>query len=501
MGVAPRAFTGLFNGGLVQTAAWIPLNAARSLAGPGSVNFDPASRDHRWMLVYGRLGPRGDPQQAAAQVAVLGRQFDAALAAETGSRPRMTTAWGVRPIRRLMGVPDQVLHPLVAALIIAVTLVGLVACTNLANLMLARHARRRAEMSVRVALGATRWRLVREASGEAIILAAAGGLLGLAVARALMGVFSTELSIGNATLQVLPHVNSAALVAAIVATALSLIIMGLIPAIQSTRGDLQSGLSSETGAALPRWRGRRLLITFQVASSVLLVSIAMLYVGEIRKQRQANTGIDLDHLALMHVDFGRQGHDDARARQIAMAVIGRMAARPDVDAAALSAGFPLGINGFVASVLRSSTSQAFVRAQVVAGTSEIFRTLGVPVIGGRALNDRDRRGTQPVAVLTEWAATRLFGIGPAIGREVVYTPARFAGEPERPDQTLTVVGIAGDTDAGSAGRRDAGVMLPAAQSTGWGQRGPERSGQGSSRAARRRTPPGARVNRPHSRRR
>ncbi|MEO8484524.1 MAG: ABC transporter permease, partial [Acidobacteriota bacterium] len=145
VGVAPREFAGMFNGGLVRTMTWQPLAAARTFTGPNNVNFDANSRDHRWVFVQGRLAPGRTLAQANTEIAAMGRQFDAALQQEKAGVPQagvMTasqtrTSWNVQPAARVMGVPDQILKPLVAALAIAVGLVLLVACTNLTNLMLA----------------------------------------------------------------------------------------------------------------------------------------------------------------------------------------------------------------------------------------------------------------------------------------------------------------------------------------------------------------------------
>jgi predicted permease len=467
VGVAPREFAGMFNGGLVRTLTWRPLAAARTFTGPNSVNFDPNSRSHRWVFVQGRLAPGHTLTQANTEIAALGQQFDAALEAESGTPTtapgmprlaRLRTSWNVRPATRIMGVPDQILKPLVAALAIAVGLVLLVACTNLTNLMLARHGRRRAELAVRVAIGASRARLVRQVSMEAVMLALAGGLASLGVARVLMRVLSTEVRAGSATLQVLPRVDLAALSAALLATLLALCVTGLLPALQATRLDLRSALATDTGTTTPRWRGRRLLITFQVAASVLLVSICTLYIGEIQRQGRVDTGFALDHLALAHVNFQQQRYDDARARQIAEAALAQVAERPDVESVGLSAGFPLGLNGFVGGLATSAGRPRNTSVQIVAGTPSLLKTLGVQIRRGRGIDDRDTRGAQPVAVITETTGEQLFGGADPIGREVTIKTPHVVGEAEIPDRTATIVGVTADTDASYAGQRQSGVI-------------------------------------------
>lgn len=479
VGVAPREFTGMFNGGLVRTMLWQPMAAARNSSREfNGADFGPNSRERRWVFVQGRLAPGKTIAQAGAELAGLGRQYDAALEAESplpavsDSAPRvvrrMPTSWSVRPVSRLMGVPDQILKPLVASLFVAVGLVLLVACTNLANLMLARSSRRRAEMGVRLALGATRARLIRETSAEAIILTVAGGIAGVGVARSLMIVLSTEVSLGNGTLQVLPRVDSAALIAAMVATLLAMCVSGLMPAVAATRLDLRSALASDTGGALPRWRGRRLLITFQVAASVLLVAICTLFVGEIRRQSRIDTGLDLEHLAVAHVDFTRQQYADERARQIASAALDRVASEPDVESVALTAGFPLGLDFISAGSAQAPESSQSAYVRLVPGTPSIFRTLDVAIRRGRAIDERDARGAQLVAVLNESTAAKLFPSPDPIGRQFTIKRQLFVGEAERPAQTFTLVGIAEDTDAGTAGSRNTGVAYLSLDQQGGG---------------------------------
>lgn len=365
---------------------WRPLAAAQTFTGPNSVNLEANSRDHRRVFVQGRLAPGRTLTQANTEITALGRQFDAALQEERGApqtgviaASQIRTSWNAHPASRIMGVPDQILKPLVAALATAVGLVLLVACTNLTNLMLARHGRRRAELAVRAAIGASRARLVRQVSMEAVILAAAGGLAGLGVARALMVVLSTEVPLSSVALQVLPRVDLAALVAASLAT----------PARAMCRRTVARGPGHAFRSALgigQRHRG-------------ILAALAR-----------------PDHLALAHVNFKQQQSDEVRAARIAEAALQQVAARPDVEAVGLSAGFPLGLNGVSAGSAFSSEQPRGATAQLVAGTPGMMTTLGVRVVRGRGISDRDTRESQPVAVLTKSTADRLFGETDPIGQ-------------------------------------------------------------------------------------
>src|SRR3954471_6205291 len=235
VGVADAEFKGLFNGGLIASHAWVPMHAARRAFPELRDQFAPNSRDYRWVFVRARLAPGRTPSQAMAQVATIGKQLDAAFPIGRDLDPRVRSPygiarpWGVRPLgTRFMGeVPPSIVRLAAGTTFGAVILVLLVACTNLANLMLARDSRRRGEMGTRLALGASRWQLVRESIAEPLMLTIAGGAAGMGVARVLMKVLSSEVDVNGVTLQVLPRLDPATLAAGCCATLIALSVAGL----------------------------------------------------------------------------------------------------------------------------------------------------------------------------------------------------------------------------------------------------------------------------------
>jgi len=339
----------------------------------------------------------------------------------------------------------------------AVVLVLLVACTNLANLILARNIQRRGELGTRVALGASRGQLVLESIAEPLMLAIAGGVAGMGVARVLMKVLSTEVTVGNGLiLQVLPRLDPPTLAAGVCATLIALLVAGVAPVLQSTRVDLRSVLAADHGGTVARWRGRRYLIAMQVTVSVLLVAVATLYAGEMRRQSQVDTGIDLERLALAQIDFGSQRYDEDRARQVAEHAVRQMAMRPGVAAVSILSGLPAGLTTLGATLTPADASGGTPVA-FVAGTPGVFKTLGIGIVRGRAFDGRDTRGTAPVVLLSEVAARQLFPDSEPIGRDVVFKRRKFVGESERAPVTMTVIGVATDTDAMGVGQRASGV--------------------------------------------
>ncbi|MCC7043283.1 MAG: ABC transporter permease [Acidobacteria bacterium] len=460
IGVAAEDFRGLFNGGLAHTVVWLPMgSAALSPAFNGYGTFASDSRDRRWIVARGRLRAGQTLEQARAQVSAIAQQLDADFPLGRGldSRFRLRYAlsrdyWTVAPLSsRMFGVPDFMANRLGAAVLVAVGLVLLVAATNAANLAVARASRRKQDLSVRKALGASRFRLVRESLSESFMIAVASGALSLLVASALMRVIGSELSINGLTLQADPRFDWFTLVVTSAAAALVLVVAGLAPALVSTR-DIRSAMASEGSTTAGRWRGRRYLITLQVGVSVLLVLLASVFVTHVRRQAGVDTGIDLDRMAIAEIDFGDQGYDETQVRQIANDVLARLR-RPDVESASVSSGLPISLRN-PGATLRGDGAAAPV--ELIASTPGIDKTLGLVVVEGRVFDQSDTSG-QPAVVLSRLAATRAFGEGPAVGRSVVFRRGRWAGEPENWEKTLTVVGVVSDTDTGYAGSRDRGV--------------------------------------------
>lgn len=225
---------------------------------------------------------------------------------------------------------------------------------------------------------------------------------------------------------------------------------------RSSRSRSGSVLAADGGGTVARWRGRRYLIAMQVTVSVVLVAVATLYAGEVRRQSRIDTGIDLERLALAQVDFGSQRYDEDRARQVAENAVRQMATRSGVAAVSVSAGLPVGLTT-VGATLTPVDASGVAQVAFVAGTPGVFKTLGIGILRGRAFDERDTRGRPPVVLLSEVAARQLFPDSEPIGRDVIFKRKRFIGESEKPPVTMTVIGVTADTDARDVGQRAFGV--------------------------------------------
>jgi predicted permease len=472
VGVAPRDFHGLFNNGFVPTAAWIPIASVQFLPREGNgYTLDRSDRDRRWLLVKGRLKTDRTFAQAQSEVTAIGANLDRtyALGRDLDSRLRLPKAlsrreWTLRPMTDVIlnENADFFVRPLMAILLASVLLVLLVACSNLANLMVARATGRRHEFGVRLALGASRTRLIRESVVESILLAAAGGCAGIMLAKVLLVLIGSDLHLENVGLHLEAHIDALVLAGAAAASLLALIASGLGPALHAARTDIRNVLSSSAGAIVtPRWRGRRLLIGLQVMTSLALLVVASACIMEVRTLSRHDSGMDLDHLAIAQVDFASQKIDATRARAIGERVLEMMQHRPDVDAVAVSSALPV-LNATGGRLKIDGNRTLF--ATVLVSSPGIFKALGVPILHGRGFDAHDSRAAAPVAIVSRSVANALFGGAAAVGRPMAVKRQGWAGEPEPEEKIVTIAGITADTDTGSLARRGTGtVYLPFGQ--------------------------------------
>lgn len=474
IGVAPPEARGVDVPNLMGPSLWVPIRQRHLLARTGFSAFgDETDRNRRWVSAVGRLRDDVSVDQAAAEVRQIGEALDAAAPIGEAVEAQYRSPFEVsRPwmVRRLVDVRihesmGRVVGPVVGTVLTSVALVLMVACTNLANLLLARGASRRQEFAVRMALGASRWRLLREQVVECAMLAVAGGALGVLVARGLIVALSTDFTVGDAMTMVIsvrPELSAPVLALALGATALALLTFGVVPAWHSTSGDVRSVLSADTGSgALPRWRGRRLLIQVQVAASVALLAVTAVSTGNAVRFAMHDPGFALDELALLTTDPSASSIDGARALAAMSAARDRVSQMSGVEAAAFGSGLPLGSGlGFV------SVSEPASRfgLRTVYASAGYLNTIGVPIIEGRDFNEGDTATGEPVIVLSVNGAEQMFGRTQVVGQSVSFKRQAWAGEAPAPLVVARVVGVVGDASDGTRGLVQEGLAyLPVGQ--------------------------------------
>jgi putative ABC transport system permease protein len=447
--------------GLVDGDGWIPLVSKSIVTGVLT-----AARDEPDLVVVARMPVTTAPQVVAAEVRGIGAALDRSAPILRGD-----PAGGLKPVPRSWSVTTAAAiarEPVAAtgtaggAAVLLVGLVLVVACTNIANLTLGRGASRVHEFTVRRALGASRGRLIREQCAESVVLAAFGGLGAFLVAKILCQYLTLDFPTGTASLQMIalqPKLSAPALMAAGGALLVSLVVFGVVPALQLTRASLLERLAGDAvGASPTRWKGRRRLIAWQVTISTAFMLIAAASMRAVTAEALHDPGFDLHHLAVGYASL-RPLHVDAdRARRVIEALDAAAHAQPGFESVALTASLPMGVRQ-IAEVGTGAPPATRQAAVAMLATPGIFRTLGVPILRGRGFDDRDTATTHPVIVASEQIARRVFGTTDAVGRQMSYQGASDAAP-----KTVEVIGVARDTDTLALfDRRIGAVYVPLSQ--------------------------------------
>jgi putative ABC transport system permease protein len=483
IGVAPRSFAGIatdffFAGS--GTRLWVPLSAAAQFA-PAARWFRPVARadtpptperEQRQLTLIGRLRAGVPIENASAELSRLGAALDLSYpitVPSTATRGISRRGWRARTVSDVSAEATQGVRRVGIVVAGLVWLVLVVACTNLANLVLARGSTRRQEFAVRRALGAGRWRLVREQTCESVLIAFAGGSAAWILMRAFAGGLRIDLPVSRASVMSLqPVVDSGMLFMAGGALLVSVVVFGLEPAIQLTRSrtvsrDLADGAG---GLGSGRAKRQRLLLRWQVAISTGFFILASLSIRYVFAEMRHDSGVQIDRLAIASLNFVAQGWDETRARRALDRIVIEAAKQPDIQSLAVSTGLPLGT--FTPLVKVSTPDRpitpkgTFVTGTLVASTPGIHRTLGVPLLRGRTFEDRDVAGAAAVVVVSETAAHELFGSSDVVGRDLMMQVTGRGAE--KPSHIATIIGVARDTDTSYFGSRRSGIVYaPLAQ--------------------------------------
>jgi len=406
VGIAPPEFFGTTVG--YSPDIWVPIMMEQAIA-----RDDHAlnSANVWWLNLVGRLRPGVRLEQAAAETNVLYRQIDAEFhpgakrkSAEPGVLQLMPAARGLDELRAKFSKPLQVLMAVVA-------LVLLIACANLANLLLSRAAARRPELALRLALGAGRARLMRQLLTESLLLAFAGGLAGLAFAQ-----WGTSLLLRMASsrpdpipLNLAPDLRTLAFTAAIsLATGL---LFGMAPAWRATRLDPGPTLkTAAAGLAAGSALGKS-LVALQAGISLLLLTGAGLFVSSLHTLRSVDTGFRRERLLLMQIDPRWAGYQGAAEQNLARRVFDATNSAPGVRAASfaecamfMGCGSDNGIS--LPGVTPPPGKRMNFRYDTVG--PRYFETMGIPLVMGREFTPQDDSNAPKVAVISESFARRFF---------------------------------------------------------------------------------------------
>ena len=430
VGVGPADHAATLNLG-VHTDFWLPIGTLPAFLGSDRV-FDRRLNEPAF-FVKARLRPGVTVARAQAAMSALG----ARLAREF---PKEDLGAGISVYAssdvRIHPQMDVLVTAIATALLAIVGLVLAIACSNLATLLLVRGAGRLKEVSVRLAVGATRAQLVRHLLTESVMLALAGGAAGCVLAWWTMR-WLTSLDLPVA---VDAGVDWRVLAFAFALSFVTGVIFGLAPALQSTRIELWQTLRGDGDV---RQVGRRwltlknALVVFQVAVSVFLLTGTGISLQMVAAARAVRVGFAVDDVAMLETDL-RYAANAADTTRLRAAILSRVAAIPGVQAAVLTRGFPMEGNGMgIVIEGAAGTGGRIAGASNVWAGPGFFETMRIPILYGRALDERDSAGAPRVAVISEAMARHYFGDVNAVGR-------RFRSELGQ-DDWMQVVGVARDT--------------------------------------------------------
>jgi len=429
IGAAQRGFFGLSNE--AQQDVWL----AQTLGPSAGWGFG----------LLARLKPGVSIKQARAEMAVVFQSIVNAPDAGPfvkGMTIRIEPAENgvVTPVRQTLSTPLKVLMATVGLLL-------LLACANLAGLLLARGASRRHEMAARACLGASRARLLRQTLTESLLLSLVGCAVGIFVAyiatHALVRIFASGRAIRGAPLhfEVLTNPDARVLLFTLAIALLTGLLCGATPAISASQAEPASALqqASRVGESKSRRLFGRGLVASQVAISLALMSSAGLFVGYLAHLRNLNLGFERNNLLIATLDFAHTGYNAAQYWQLSQELVARVDAIPGVNSAAFSDMSPMEGPGASSFAYAEGHPENRTQSSVNYVAPAYFETYGTPLLAGRDFSARDQAGS-PVVIINQTSARDCFGSEDPIGRHITLSHVTMT----KGEKTFEVIGIVGD---------------------------------------------------------
>jgi putative ABC transport system permease protein len=411
VGVMPRDFHGVLIG--YGFDLWVPVTL-QPLLTPGGDRLN--DRKQRWLQGTARLRPGVALGQAVEEMKALSHRLSEA----NGEEPPSIAV--VRLMReRFTG---SVVYPLFSVLLAVTGLVLLIACANIANLLLARAAARQREIGVRLALGASRLQIVRQLLIESLLLSLVGGVFGLLVAMWAKDIFINFIPPTPAPVFFPITINTRVIAFSFIVTLLTALIFGLVPALRASKPDLIQILKDDPRAAsAARSRFRGVLVVAQVALSLVALVCAALFLRGLQKGQQMHLGFnEPGRVLLVATDLNIANLKPSEGAFVADRLLEGIRALPGVTNASLSTMIPLGFGGHAASVTRvdgyvpGRNEQMSIERVII--SNDYFETMGIPILRGRAITDRDRNDSMRVTVINEAFARRYWPDQDPLGKRV-----------------------------------------------------------------------------------
>ena len=416
VGVTPEGFKGVNS--IISPDMWVP-SAMYAQVVPAQLRDWIDERRALLFFTAGRLKPGASLRQAEANLKTIASALEREYPA-----PNKGRTIAVRPL------VEATIFPAIrdifvlggAVLMTVVGLVLLIACSNVANLLMARASARSQEIAVRIAVGASRARLLRQLLTESAVLASLGGVLGVGVAVVARDAIWSLRPPFLADNFVDLTIDTRVLVFAALVSVATGIVFGALPAMRASRPDLVDALKEETrGSGTGRRRATlsRALVVAQVALSAVALVAAGLFLRSLGRANQIDPGFEVEHVALVLVNAGQGGYDGERARQFFRTVQDRVAVMPGVQATTWASAAPL-TGSLFKTIVKEGENPESMAARVLAAafvtTPGYLQTLGIPLLRGRDFADTDRESSLRVAIVNQALADRIWPGEDPIGK-------------------------------------------------------------------------------------
>jgi putative ABC transport system permease protein len=439
-----------------QTQVWVT----------SAVNLSDEPRDNRAWSAIARLNTGIDLKQAQTRLSAINAQLAKQF-------HEMNKGWDVF-VSTLHERLVREVKPSLLALLGAVGFVLLIACANVANLLLARSAARQKEIAIRAAMGASRMRVLRQMLTESILLSAIGGVAGLVLSVWLTDLMMSMLPEGAPRLEQI-GIDYRVLTFALGVSALTGILFGIVPALQASKLDVTSALKEggRSGEGHRRTSARSLLLIGEVALSLMLLVGAGLLIKSFLRLQEIRPGFNAHNVLIANLSLPGAKYKDQQFVEYFRQLNERLEAVPGVQAAGGSVNLPLNASGYAIGrgfipEGRPLTVDEAKDAMFSTITGDYFRALQIPVLSGRTFEPRDNADGPKVVIINETTAKRHFGSpAAAIGKRLSIWSA-FRGHRRDEEFMREIVGVVGDTKTGSlTGEGGMQIYVPHAQDSQW----------------------------------